>query len=268
VEAAWLETINGIISCPRCKASLQLSDSKDTDCAHCHETYRWLSYTWDFIPSCWNTSSSLWPVWERLQANGLASYTHDPTHNLAVGPRQDCLDFSRFCNFHGLVLDVGCGPQAWPTYFGHHSDNTRFVGVDPLAGGIPADYLQLRALGEYLPLADHVFDHVVFATSMDHFIDPISVLREAHRVCRPRGFIDIWIGDKKPGAPKRTSSPSWYTRLRKPDRAEDVFHLKRLDREDLLKMLDQLGIRLVEDASHKVDDYSTNYFFKLQSTAP
>ncbi|TAL11705.1 MAG: class I SAM-dependent methyltransferase [Nitrospirae bacterium] len=260
----FLENIKNIMACPRCKAALLLNESRDAECAHCHEVYRWMSYTWDLVPSCWNTSSTAWLAWEHLQANGLESYRHDPQHNLAVGPREDCLQFSRFCKFDGLVLDVGCGPQAWPTYFAHHAEGTRFVGVDPLAGGIPADYAQFRALGEFLPFADRVFDHVAFATSLDHFIDPLPVLREACRVCRPSGFVDIWVGDKSSGAAPRKVSHPWYDKLQKPNGAEDVFHLKRLGSTELRRILGRLDVQLVDDARCRVNDHSTNYFCKLQ----
>jgi len=180
-----------------------------------------------------------------------------------VGKRQDCLDFSRFCSFDGLVLDVGCGPQARPTYFTFHSDGTRFFGIDPLLGDCPGDYPQFRALGEFLPFRDRVFDHVVFATSLDHFIDPGRALREAERVCKLAGEIDIWIGETKPDVPRPSVSPEWYVKLKKPSPAQDVFHLKRLGPSDLAAVLKDAGFYISAHEGHRVDDYRTNHFYRL-----
>jgi SAM-dependent methyltransferase len=259
-----VEHINQIIACPHCKGDLTLIESQESRCASCHQSYGWLTHTWNLIPSSWKETSDLWPAWEQLQENGVVSYTEDPEHNLNVGKRQVSLDFSQFCKFDGLVLDVGCGPQAWPSHFASYTEATRFVGVDPLVGDAPADYTQFRALAEFLPFRDGVFDHVVFATSLDHFIDPVPVLLEARRVCRPDGAIDIWIGEKSPDAPKPAQSPTWYTKLKKPEGAEDVFHFKRLSAAETDEIIKRAGLRVAKREVHEVDQYRSNHFYKLQ----
>ena len=163
----------------------------------------------------------MWETWEQLQSNGLASYEADPESNLGVGERQDCISFSRFAELRGLVLAVGCGPQAWPSYLEVHERGTRFVGVDPLEGEREASYTQLRALAEHLPFADGSFDRVLFATTLDHFVDPVAALLEAKRVLGPDGRIAVWLGHKRPDAPALESSPEWYRRLEVPDGADD-----------------------------------------------
>ncbi|HEX8746005.1 MAG TPA: class I SAM-dependent methyltransferase [Pyrinomonadaceae bacterium] len=259
-----VERINKIIACPNCKAHLSLVESQDSVCGSCRQSYGWLTHTWNLIPSSWNESSDLWSAWEQLQENGVVSYKEDPEHNLNVGKRQVSIDFSRFCKFDGLVLDVGCGPQAWPSHFETYTEETRFVGVDPLVGDSPSDYTQFRALAEYLPFHDAVFDHVIFATSLDHFIDPVPALVEARRVCRPEGSIDIWVGEKSPDAPKPAVSPDWYNRLKKPEGAEDVFHFKRLSAADTDELINRAGLHVVKKEVHEVDQYRSNHFFKLQ----
>src|SRR5262249_30276809 len=37
------------------------------------------------------------------------------------------------------------------------------------------------------------FDHVLFATSLDHMLNPHKTLLEAKRVIKPKGKINIWI---------------------------------------------------------------------------
>jgi SAM-dependent methyltransferase len=259
-----IKELNEIIVCPNCKEPLALRESADAVCDNCSETYRWTAKNWHLIPSSWKASSDLWTAWEQLQENGLISYTQDPENNLGVGKRQNYLDFGRFSRFDGLVLDVGCGPQSWPTHFTDHSEKTRFVGVDPLIGETSPDYTQLRALGEYLPFPDKVFDHVVFATSLDHFIDPVPVLIEASRVCRDDGEVNIWIGEKRPGAPKPAVSPSWYANLKQPSEAEDRFHLKRLSLRDMLGLIERSGLLVSDEEIHQVDEFRTNYFYRLK----
>jgi len=243
---------------------MTVSESADAICDSCAESYRWTANNWHLVPSNWKASSELWTAWEQLQENGLVSYTQDPENNLGVGKRKSPLQFGAFAGFDGLVLDVGCGPQSWPTHFAESTDRTRFVGVDPLVGASSPDYTQLRALGEFLPFREQVFDHVVFATSLDHFIDPVPVLLEAGRVCRSDGEVDIWIGEKKAGAPKPAVSASWYTSLKKPSEAEDVFHLKRLAREDMLRIIERSSLLISDEEVHPIDEFRTNYFFRLK----
>ena len=259
-----LEQFADAIACPGCNGRLSLTYSEAAICEQCKESYRWIGETWDLVPSRHRESSALWAAWDQLQANGLVSYREDPEHNLAVGVRPDCLDFSDFCAFDGRVLDVGCGPQPWPAYFRAHTARTRFVGVDPLIETSSGQYLQLRAVAEYLPFRSGAFDHVVFATSIDHFVDPVQALREAGRTCRADGEINLWIGEKRAGAPARAESPEWYLRLERPAGSEDLFHIKRLDLEDVRRFVGEAGLHAQDHEVRRVDEYRTNHFLRLR----
>lgn len=256
-------TFTDSIACPRCKRRLPLVVAADSHCEGCGQQFPWIGRTWDLVLSAPLSSSPRWSAWDRLQANGLASYREDPEHNLAVGDREDCRQFSEFCRFDGRVLDVGCGPQPWPAYFRGHSGRTRFVGVDPLIEMPSPDYLQLRALAEHLPFRAATFDHVVLATSLDHFVDPVQALREARRVCRKRGVIALWVGEKRPGAARPAVSPEWYVRLERPPGAEDVFHLKRLDLADVEALVAKADLRILAHEARPVDEYRVNHFYRL-----
>jgi hypothetical protein len=128
----------------------------------CEESYPWTGHRWDLVLSSCPESSVLWAISDQLKVNGLVSYREDLDHNLAVGERPDCQDFSGFCRFVGRVLG---GPQSWPAYFCGQSIRARFVGVDPLIEDSSAQYLQHRAVVEYLPSQPPVFGHVLFAAS-------------------------------------------------------------------------------------------------------
>jgi SAM-dependent methyltransferase len=253
-----------IIVCPLCKVSLSITET-DTSvvCTNCQSTFKKGTFCWNFIPTGVIDSSPLWEVWQELQSNSLVGYQASPEQNLSVGDRDDCQQFAQFCNYHGLILDVGCGPQPWPAYF----DRTReaiYIGVDPLAGDNPAEFLKFKALAEFLPFRANIFNHVLFSTSLDHFVDPIVTLDEAARVCKSDGEIDIWLGEKRPNTPQLTSSPEWYLRLKKPDLAEDRFHIKRLDTEELLDITEKSDLILFEYKTHQVDYYRTNHFYRFK----
>jgi SAM-dependent methyltransferase len=259
-----IQELNTIIACPLCKRPMLMTEGLDAACHGCQETYRWLAGTWDVIPSSFRGTSTLWPTWDQLQANGVVGYQQDPEHNLAVGERQDCALFSRFCGFDGLALDVGCGPQPWPAYFRFRSDRTRFVGIDPLIQGPGPEYFQIRALSEFLPFRSQAFDHVIFATSLDHIINPAQALREARRVCRVSGEIDIWNGEKREDAPRATVNHEWYGRLEKPQGAADVFHLRRLRSTEAKSLFAEVDLMLAQEQAYRTDEYRTNFFYRLK----
>jgi SAM-dependent methyltransferase len=258
------EELSQIAACPSCKKPIRLEYLRDAVCSYCNENYSWFAGSWHLIPSTYKSSQKLWDAWENLQHNGLMTYINDPDHNLGVGEREDYLAFGRFCDFSGLVLDVGCGPQPWPTHFKATQKIAHFVGVDPLIETTNTDYTQLRALGEFLPFRNSVFHHVVFATSIDHFIEPNFALKEAFRVCQKGGEIDIWFGEKIPNAPAKQTSPDWFKTLIKPEEAEDCFHFKRLSSKEFEKKLTVLGMNIIEKVVLRVDKYRNNLFYKVK----
>jgi SAM-dependent methyltransferase len=254
-----------IIACPVCKADLSIADAETTVvCTNCQTTFTKGPFAWNLVPpGIIDETSSLWRTWQQLQSNSLVSYQADPEHNLSVGDRDDCKQFARFCNYHGLVLDVGCGPQPWPAYFDRTRDAV-YIGVDPLVGDSPGDFLRFTALAEFLPFRANIFDHVLFSTVLDHFVDPVTALQEAARVCKPEGEIDVWLGEKRADAPRPATSPQWYLRLKKPDLADDLFHIKRLNAGALVEIAETAGLRVLERESHRIDDYRTNHFYRLK----
>ena len=151
-----------------------------------------------------------WASWNELQANGAAAYTKAPEFNLSVGSRQDASAFKTFSQLSGLVLDVGCGPQAYPSYVPPEAD---LVGIDPLPAHQPHSFAFVRGLGEYLPFRDHTFDHVLFATSLDHTIDPRRALAEAARCMKPYGAITLWLDGLAAQYQRLAGSRSWRYRL-------------------------------------------------------
>lgn len=258
------DRLSELAACPSCGAALALPASGDAArCERCGSRYRRLAFAWDLTPPRERLTNELWETWELLQRNGQVAYEADPENNLGVGERADYELFSRFADLAGTVLDVGCGPQPWPAHFAMHADRCTFVGIDPLVGELEAGYTQVRGLAEHLPFRSGAFDRVVFATTLDHFVDPVVALTEAGRVLGPGGTIEIWLGHKSPDAPRPASSPAWYTELSEPDGADDLFHIKRMDDGDTRALFSAAGLELAAEETHRVDEHRANHFYKL-----
>lgn len=217
---------------------------------------------WSFMPEVKKEKG--WPVWEQLQANGESSYDNDPANNLGITERKDFLDFSEFCQFRGLVLDIGCGPQAWPTHMKYGKSNgATFLGIDPLIGEQPRRYNFIHGLGEYLPFRDDLFDQALFVTSLDHFLLPVEGLKEARRVIKADGEICVWIGEKAKDAPRPKVSPQWYRDLETPEGADDPFHFKRFDVRQFEAFASEADLKVKLKKIIRVDEYRQNIFYKL-----
>jgi SAM-dependent methyltransferase len=242
-------------------------------CERCRRTYTRRQGAPDLtpIPPPDETMRSKWSLWEALQANGELSYRAEPEANLSVGDREDAASFGAFCELSGVVLDVGCGPQALPAYSG----GDRFVGIDPLRGADERQFDFVQGLGEYLPFRPQTFDHVVYATSLDHMIDPVRALRDAARVLKPEGTIDIWSGEISSSSPTVLSSAAHALRLlrrgdlsefarnvrhrlggqvagqstpsyRVPDGAADAFHFFEPTKQRVDDIIRAAGLTIVE----------------------
>lgn len=221
---------------------------------------------WNFVPKKLDVlNNDMWKSWNQLQDNGVVAYENNPTSNLGIGPRQDFISFGEFCDYKGLVLDIGVGPQELPTHFEYvrSPHEYSFVGIDPLVGKQPRKFPFVLGLGEYLPFRDGLFDRVLYATSLDHFINPVETLLEAKRVLKNDGIICIWIGEKDINTPKPKESPEWYKKLEIPEGAQDPFHFKRFTVDELRKYLVDAGLDVLEEKEMKVDEWRKNIFFKV-----
>lgn len=186
--------LRDIIACPVCHAALD-----GVQCAGCGRTYSARDGVLDLtpVPPPDGDVRDRWGLWEALQANGEQAYEIDPPSSLSVGEREDVRAFARFAQLAGRVLDVGCGPQALPSYAAGLTGE--LVGIDPLAGVQPRGFEFVKGIAEYLPFGDATFDRVLFATSIDHMLSPSLAVREAARVTKAGGAVVVWFGE--PAAP-------------------------------------------------------------------
>ena len=97
------------------------------------------------------------------------------------------------------VLDLGCGPGTITADLAGLVAPGRVVAVDSAASilararatcaGAGAEVAFAAAQGERLPFRDGAFDVVHAHQVLQHVADPVRVLREMRRVCRPGGVV-------------------------------------------------------------------------------
>jgi SAM-dependent methyltransferase len=186
-------TLSEILACPVCHAALD-----GERCGSCGRVYGRIGDVLDLtpVPPPDPEVQRRWGTWEALQENGERAYEFDPPSSLAVGDRDDTRAFARFSDLRGRVLDVGCGPQALPSYAAEFEGE--LVGIDPLLGAQPREFEFVKGVAEYLPFVDGCFDRVLFGTSIDHLLSPRMSILSAARVIRPGGAISVWLGVQDP----------------------------------------------------------------------
>ena len=103
-------------------------------------------------------------------------------------------------------LDVGCGTGALLQCIIDLAEPSSVAGIDP------SDHFVARALemadgradvkvgsGENLPFDDHTFDVVVSGIALNFMPDPVTTLKEWHRVAGPGATISVYVWDYAEG---------------------------------------------------------------------
>ena len=88
------------------------------------------------------------------------------------------------------LLDIGAG-QGRLLGMAREVVRERLVGIDPKHPGGRPDHPIARVVGDgmRLPIADDSFDFVIETETLEWVRDPVSLLREAARVCTPDGRV-------------------------------------------------------------------------------
>ena len=89
----------------------------------------------------------------------------------------------------GRCLDVGCGDRPYEDLFAPR----QYVGVDVKHSGRPVSMKQPDRFydGKVLPYANDSFDLVMSTQVLEHVPDPLALLIEMARVCKPGGEIVV-----------------------------------------------------------------------------
>jgi SAM-dependent methyltransferase len=115
------------------------------------------------------------------------------------------------------LLDVGCSSGAFLLVA--RDQGFKVAGVEPA----PAAVKTARGMGliiyegriESLDLAGESYDVVTMFEVMEHVRDPITVLKECHRILRPRGIVVICTGNAESWTVKRMGEKWEYFDMEK-----------------------------------------------------
>ena len=91
-------------------------------------------------------------------------------------------------DFHGSVLDVGCGFMPYRELIRSVAAVTSYTGMDLEQPTYYADVEpDLKWDGKTIPVADASFDCVMATEFLEHYAEPDKILAEIHRVLKPGG---------------------------------------------------------------------------------
>lgn len=170
---------------------------------------------------------------------------------------------------HDRILELGCATGELTEYMA--AQGYCVTGVDASRRMIRA-VKQPGALAEYqladalaLPFADDSFDGVISASLLNVVNDPLALLREMARVCKPGGHVSVLVPDQAfDGATlpalanqhdlhgfSRAALLTWYRLAR------------RMDRRDVSAMFDKVGVGPLT-----TQQYLHGMVFSLSATRP
>lgn len=209
--------------------------------------------------------------WLTTQKNGDIVYTKYAELNLSVDGRPEVEKYKKFCNFTGIILDVGSGLEV-PSYMKQNKISLG-IGIDPLVKKQSMIYpiTLIKSVGETLPFKDNTFDHISFATSFDHVIDPNVVLDETLRLLKDNGIAIFWveIQERKKlgliGRVTRKISPAKHDETKQkiiqeqeslilsmehPEGSADKFHLQHIKHLDFIELACSKGFKKISQEDH------------------
>jgi SAM-dependent methyltransferase len=137
-------------------------------------------------------------LWKRLQEVEWAAYRVSPVGVFSVDGNDTAAEVGKIITKAKVAacLDVGCGVLPFPAYMKESPDVT-FYGIDPFLGDINRSFPFVQGLGDYLPFRNETFESILYASTIDHMIEPDLSLRDACRVLAEDGVLFIWFTPRK-----------------------------------------------------------------------
>jgi SAM-dependent methyltransferase len=140
------------------------------------------------------------------------------------------------------VLDVACGPGLLACAFARVTRHVTGIDVTPKMLEQARELQRKQGLENLtwqegnvppLPYADSSFSIVIARFAFHHFLDPLAVLKEMRRVCRPGGR--VVVADTAPALIKADA----FNRM---EQLRDPSHVRALSPEELLDLFAAAGL--------------------------
>lgn len=140
------------------------------------------------------------------------------------------------------VLDVACGPGLLACAFARVTRHVTGIDVTPKMLEQARELQRKQGLENLtwqeghvppLPYADSSFSIVSTRFAFHHFLDPLAVLKEMRRVCRPGGR--VVVADTAPALSKADA----FNRM---EQLRDPSHVRALSPEELLHLFAAAGL--------------------------
>jgi len=132
--------------------------------------------------------------WKKRLDRGYKKYLKSPVGVFSTNDSNDAKKIGEIIKQYDLrnCLDIGCGGLPLPLYMKINPE-VEWYGIDPLLYCQQRQFHFLCGCAEKLPFLNKYFDGVLFASSIDHLLDPITALQEAYRILKLQGYIFVWI---------------------------------------------------------------------------
>ena len=242
--------------CENCKLPVDLNENLEMG------TFV-LSYPYDWLLA--EVDKNKWAKWKIKQLNSLTSGIIDPSSSYSTESNTVSVLFAKFLEenvnlMDTNILDVGCGPLKRPIYL-EKAKGGLLVGLDPFDTSFEGNVI--AGASEFIPLSDETIQLVVASSTIDHFFDWPTSLKEISRVMRNNGKLVIYqhlssngtkyTGTKILGKWYRIYENGYIVELE--NKTDDPFHTtisQNLDWNlELPKYLITLGFKLLESDPHQ-----------------
>jgi len=170
------------------------------------------------------------PFWREAQEDELHFWRASQKKRVSIPHEsrarcQKCLTLSPILiDYSTRILDVGSGPYGGVPFF--LSTSCFKVSIDPVFGktgeflkkGLGEDINITQAVGESLPFIPDAFDLVFCINTLDHSYNPLTILKEIHRVLSKSGVLVMMVHVVTP-IEKLLHHLVYKTRLRRASKA-------------------------------------------------
>lgn len=193
-------------------------------------------------------------VWKKLFDDGKQAYMSDPVHNLCVDGNSMDKAFDFFGKLYldkpGYLLDIGCGPQAVPSYLRYFPVDYIF-GMDPLPPFQEHPFTFSQNIAEFIPYKNEQFDYIVLGTSLDHVLLLDKAIEEMYRVLKKDGVLLIWAATQE-----KVMESVPYDPYREDIKAVDEYHMFHIAPQWFEQVMEK---KWVKD-SHYSDRYRNHFY--------